>query len=173
MGSDAVHKRVSQLAALLEDIHGLYDELHGVIQRKLEGMRRADAEAMSAASSRERFLTGRLRERDGLRKQLLEHIGSQLGLDPGAARCMTVSEVASHVGEPLAGRLSALAASIRPLMQRTAEANRVAALAGREVLGHFRRVYTTLAASGAEPGTYSRSGRAEALHSTRVFEVTG
>lgn len=173
MSHNALQKRVAQLVTLLEEIRRLYEELGGVIQRKLEGMRRADTEAMASASNRERFLTGRLRERDGLRRQLMELIGDQLGLPAADARSMTVSDVASRVGEPLAGRLTALADSTRTLMQQTAEGNRLAGLVGKEMLGHFRQVYASLTSGASRNGVYSRSGRPETTGLTQMFEATG
>jgi len=171
--SAAPEKRVGQLLALLEEMHQLCAELREVIGRKLAAMRRADTEAMAQAAGRERFLTERLEEREGLRKQLMELIGEQFGRDGKASRAMTISELASRVGEPLAVRLTALGGVLRQAMQQTAEANRVAALVGREMLGHFQRIYAVMAAGGREQSGYSRLGGAQSGAGARLFEVTG
>jgi hypothetical protein len=171
MAQPQVEQRVGQLTQVLGEMKRLHDELAVVVRNKLAAMRAADADRLRSATSREEFLTGRLREQDGLRKQLLELIGATFGIDPKAARQMCVRDLADRVAEPMRSRLLGLAAALRERVTETAEVNRVAAVVTHEMLKHFRSVYETMARATASAGVYSRTGQTERCTEMNVFNA--
>lgn len=168
----ASEQRVAQLVTVLGELKRLHDELAIVVQRKLDAMRAANADAIRSTCSREEFLAQKIREQDGLRRQLLELVGTQMGLAGEVARAMTVTELADRVGEPARSRLLVLAAALRERVRATADTNRVVGLVSHEMLKHFRQVYGVMAEANRAPGLYSRRGRNENPAIT-VFEAVG
>lgn len=166
-------QRVGQVVAVLAELRRLHDDLGVVVQRKLQAMRTADTDGLRSAVAREEFLTQKIREQDGLRKQILQLIGEQIGMPAAKARAMTVRELAGRVSEPARSRLLALGAALRETVQETAESNRVAAIVSQEMLKHFRRVFQMMAEANRTPGAYSRTGRAESKNGMSVFEAVG
>jgi len=171
MATVTVERRVEQLETVLGELRRLHDELSLVVRNKLESIRKADTDAIRSATTREEFLIGRIREQDGMRKQLLELIGKALDVPAPRARVMTIREVAAHVTEPARSRLLALAAALRERVRETAEGNRVAAVVSHEMLRHFRQVYEVMARVDDSPAVYSRTGRAERRCGTNVFDA--
>lgn len=173
MSATAADKRVAQLVTLLEEIQRLYAELADVLERKLTAVRRADTAGMTASSRRERFLVDRIRERDGLRRQLMVMLGQAWGVDGRTAEAMPVREVAGRVEGMLADRLTALADAIRAAMERVAHANRIIDVVGRSMAQHFRSVYDAMTAGMRQRDVYARNGRTDTGAALRVFEMTG
>lgn len=173
MRDRTAERRVSQLVTLLEDIRRLYEELRDVMERKLVGMRHADTDVVMATARRERFLTDRIQERNGLRRQLMELIAESLGEARAAGATMSVSDVASRMHGETAEQLRALALTTRTVMLRVSDLNRIAGVVGKEMQEHFRRVQSAMTAGLRRPGGYSRSGGIEASETLQVFETTG
>lgn len=166
-----MEQRLDQLLTVLGEIKRLYDELGVVVQAKLEAMRRADADGIRSACSREEFLTRRLGEQDGLRKQILDLLGESLALGERRGRTLTLREVGERVGEPWRSRLLSVAAALKAKLEETAERNRVAALVSQEMVKHFRQVYEVMAQSNQTVTLYSRTGKPEARASRAVFDA--
>ncbi len=174
MAGVSYEKRVEQVVRVLDELKHLHDELAVVVKGKIQAMRAADTDALRSAVAREGFLTQRIREQDGLRRQIMELVGELLGLSPDEAGRMTVSELAQRTVEPARSRLLAVAAAIREKAQEAARANEVAAMITAEMLKHFRHVFEVMAQVDArEVGLYSRTGRTEARAAMSVFEAVG
>lgn len=173
MSATLADKRVAQLVTLLEEIQRLYVELADVLERKLTAVRRADTAGMTASSRRERFLVDRIRERDGLRRQLMVLVGQAWDMNAKAAEKMSVREVAAKSEKALADRLTALADAIRAAMERVAHANRIIDVVGKSMSQHFRSVYEAMTSGLRERDVYSRTGRPTGDVALRVFEMTG
>jgi hypothetical protein len=171
VASVTIEQRIEQLTTVLGELKRLHDELWLVVRNKLEAMRKADTDAIRSATAREEFLIRRMREQDGLRKQLLELIGKLVNIPAPQARRMAVSEVADYAKEPVKSQLLALAAALRDRVKETAEGNRVAAVVSHEMLKHFRQVYDVMAQVDQGPAVYSRTGQAERRTGTSVFDA--
>ncbi len=174
MTNATLDKRVGQVVQVLSELKHLHDELALVVRRKLDAMRAADTDALRSAVAREEFLAQRIREQDGLRRQIVELIGAALGRSAAESRAMTVSELAECLGEPARSRLLLLAGALRERVRETGELNRVAGAVSREMLRHFRHVFQVMAqASPPSGGVYTRSGFTETRTGMSVFEAVG
>lgn len=168
-----VEQTVRDLVRLLDEMRELYGQLRTTIRKKLQAMREASIELLQSCTAREGFLAGRIAEREGLRRQLVERLAGRLGLAPAAARSMPVSQVAQHLSEPLRGRLLAVAAGLREQAEAVQTANRTAALATGSMLKHLRAVTDAMTEGGTESTVYSAAGRPEVHQAVRVFEAVG
>ena len=153
------------LMGTLETIHG---DLAGLMQRNVEAMRRADVEGLTELGAKEIALTQRLRERDAMRRQVLERIGKSLGLNAARARTLTVSQLTMHLDGPQRTKLMAAARKLRTEVFRSARTNRIAGAIAREVLEHMRWVFASVRRLGQEGNEYG-GGRME----HRILDAVG
>ncbi|MBN1341935.1 MAG: flagellar protein FlgN [Phycisphaerae bacterium] len=169
----ALESRSGELVTLMGDLKKLHEELLAVVQQKLAAMKRADTEALNSCLAREQFLADRIRQREGLRQQLVQIIARELGLDAERVRELSLKDLAGHFNEPRRGQLLALAASVRGVLEAIDSANRVAALVTGEMLKHFRQVYSAMAQAGGSSGRYSAGGQLMTDRPMQVFEAVG
>lgn len=169
----ALQSRCGELVVLLGDLKELHEQLLGVIQQKLAAMRRADTDGINSCVAREKFLSERIRQREGLRQQLVQLIARALDVPSESAQEMSVAQVAEHLPEPRRGQLLTLSTATREILETLNEANRVAALVTSEMLKHFREVYSAIARTGGSVGTYSAGGERMQGRSVQVFEAVG
>jgi len=182
-------KRVDELITVLAELKGLHDELLVVLRAKLDAMRRADAERMQSCGARERFLAERIRQREGLRRQLAEIVADGLGLhervgaetagrqakptERRATEAITVSRLAERIGEPRRTRLTVLAAQIREAIEQVDRVNRVVALVAMEMAEHFRRVREVMISAGIEQDVYLPTGTRARVGVSHVIDAVG
>jgi len=166
-------RRLEDLATLLERLETLHDRLHQAIRRKIEAMRRNDLGAMGDATQEEARLAGQIREREGLRKQLLEALGREAGWPMSGARVLPASELLSRLAEPqrsaLAGRVERLRASVA----RVAQANRLAGAVARGTLDHLGWVFAAVRHEDGKAAGYSDRGGAVVAAGTRILDAVG
>ncbi len=168
-----VESRSRDLVALMCDLKELHEELLSVIGQKLAAMRRADTDALNSCLARERFLSDRIRQQEGLRQQLVRLMGQEIGLPAEAAQQLSLRDLAEELGEPRRAQLLGLAASVREVLAAIDRSNKVATLVTEEMLKHFRRVYAAMARAGHSAGTYSSGGELTTDRPARVFEAVG
>jgi hypothetical protein len=168
-----IESRSGELAFLLSDLKKLHEELLAVIQHKLAAMRRADADAINSCLAREQFLVGRIRQQEGLRQQLVQLIGKELGLTPEQAVRLPLKALAERLDEPRRGQLLAQAAGLRETMLGIDRSSKVAAMVTGEMLKHFRQVCLAMARAVQSTGTYSPTGRLNSEAPAGVFEAVG
>lgn len=168
-----VERRTGELQTLLSELSDSYAHLERVLERQLEAMRRAEPAAMHALSDEAGRIASRIRERDGLRVQLMGVLGTGLGLEAEAARRMSLRELAERLGEPQRGALLVLAERLRVQALRVDRLNRIIALVSGEMLRHMRRVYEALSEGAEKPVTYSARGHSRPAAVSRVFEMVG
>lgn len=166
-----LEQRLDQLVTVLGELRRLYDELAVVVRNKLTAMRKAETDAIRSACSREEFLTQKIAEQDGLRKQILDLIGELLILGDRKGRTLTITELNGYISEPYRSRLVGLAAALRSRLEETAEMNRVAAIVSHEMVKHFHQVYEVMARANESAGLYSRTGQAVTRPAVTVFDA--
>ena len=166
--SDAV---AGQLAECLAEMRGLYEELLAILRRKLEAMRRAHTESLHSCAARERFLLQRIAEAESSRKTLAADL--QLRAGSKSKGPVSITQFAERVGEPGRSKLLVLADGLRRLVEQTNQANQVAALAGKELLAHFRHVYDVMRAAERDTGTYDVRGARTAGSAQRILDAVG
>ncbi len=166
-------RRLKDLLRLLESIRALHKTLEGVIRLKLEAMRRADLSAMQTALERERVLTERLREREGLRRQLMDAIAKEMGLTGEPGRMLTVTGLAKGLKASSRRALWACADALSGALARTAQANRVAAVTTRALINHMQWVFGSVRPAGGSSGVYSVRGTEVPSGGTILLETVG
>ncbi len=169
-------KRADELIVVLGELKSLHEELLLVIRRKLEAMRRADGEQMQSCAARERFLAERIRQREGLRRQLAEAVTESLEMgasDRKAAKMVKVGELAERMDEPRRSRMIVLASAIRQAIEQVDQANRVAALVGQEMAKHFQKVREAVISASGDGGVYCRTGRCVRMGGSHVLDAVG
>lgn len=139
---------IDELVALMGGLEGLYGELTQLLESKVNAMRRADVECMSQLGAKEIALTQRMRDRDALRKQVLERIGKSIGLNSARSRTLTVSQLTAHLDEPKRATLMEAAKRLRTAVFRSARVGRLAGAVARDVLEHMRWVFASVRPKG-------------------------
>ena len=166
-------KYLRDLLRLLDGLQRLHGQLLTLIRSKIDAMRRAEISAMRELSEQEQTLARRLEEREGLRRQLMDAIGEQLGLPPRAARALSVSQLASRLPEGQRADLLDTAGKLREAVAKVAQANRVAGAISREILTHLKWVFASVRPADVRPVGYSGDGEAVGTLDARIFETVG
>lgn len=165
--------RIRDLITLLTRLSDLYDELFALVDEKIAAMRRADLDAMRACGDKEQLLARTLHERQGLRIQLMEALGKELGLPPAVARAITVSQLATHIPAPQRKVLTDAADRLRATIAKVAQANRVAGVISRELVNHLRWVFAAVRPQDDRPVDYGDAGVLVSRPATYLFEAVG
>jgi len=166
-------KRLNDLVKLLDGLYGLHDELTGVIRGKIEAMKRADTEQMRCHGEREHALVEAIREREGLRRQLMDLVAKDIGLPARSARTISLRQLAARTPHPHREALEGAGDRLRVCMARVAAANRVASETARQVVGHLRWVFASVRPGDSRPMGYSQAGRLVAAAETSLLDAMG
>lgn len=173
MSANATSSTATSLTRLLDQLRALYERLLALIEEKMGAMRRADLHTLRALHEEEASLVHRLQEREGLRRQLMRLLGQELGWSDGAGRSATIPQLAEGVGGGQRDELMVAAADLREVVARTARANRVAAIATRDVLHHMQWVLPSIRPGGRQPAGYSAKGGTVDANGALLFETLG
>jgi hypothetical protein len=166
-------KRLKDLIRLLGQLQQLHEDLATIVKEKVEAMRRADMPTLQKQGERERRLVQRIQQREGLRHQLMDAIGEQLGLPPRAARALTVSQLVGKLPSAQRKGIPEAADHLRTAVSKVARANRVAGMVARELVDHLRRVFAAVRPKSDGDGGYTGHGAATARCENRIFEAVG
>lgn len=165
-------KSLEKIAGDLEVVLREMVEAQGRLLSELRGkrllLRSGDREGLVAACERENGVLRRISE---LERARLELIGEATGLlADGAAKPLSLREIAERVGEPGRGRLLVLRERLRELIEvsraEAAVAKRVSEALGR----HMQGVVQTI--GGMFSGTYGRPGRSQGVFAVSTFVTT-
>lgn len=174
MSAATVTTLVDRLAELLENLTARQAALHAVIRGKLEAMRRADVEAMIAATHREGELTSEVTALDGQRRELAAKLSEALSRSASErGRRMSLRSLAARLDAVQRARILKLADTLRRRMLDVAEANRVVELVSREMLTFFKDVFSAMVRDDESPLTYSAGGELGAAFGARVLDAVG
>jgi hypothetical protein len=166
-------RRLNDLVRLMGVLERLHEGLLTLVQAKIDAMKRADMPAMSALKDREQAVVRQLREREGLRRQLVDWMGEEMGLPSREARAWSVSQLAARLSEPGRTKLLDAAGGLRQVISRVAQANRIAGAVSREILNHLGWVFASVRPVEGRPVGYSGRGAVVAASQTRIFEIVG
>lgn len=165
--------RVSDLVRLLDQVRSLYEQLFSLIDAKLDAMRRCDIDAMRVCNDRENALAKRLEEREGLRRQLVDAIGEELGLPSRAARLLTITQIANRLPQAQRTRLMESVGRLRQSVAKVSQANRVSGAVTRGIVDHLRWVFAAVRGGEEAPAGYSRGGAVVSHASGPLFDAVG
>lgn len=163
---------VTTLVQLLGRMERLYNELTIMLERKLAAMRAADFERLTAIARAEAALIDESQRCEGARRQIMDRIGTSLGMNGRTARVMTVSQLCGHLDDAAAGELRGAASGLRSAMEGTKRANHVAGTAAAVLVGHLKRVWAA-ARPAAVGGEYTRSGRPASGLDPTILDAMG
>lgn len=166
-------RRLNDLVRLLDGLYGLHDELAGVIRGKIEAMKRADAEQMRLHGEREQSLVDAIREREGLRRQMMDQVAQDIGLPARSARTISLRQLAARTPRPHRDALERTGDKLRDCMARVAAANRVAGEIAKQVVGHLRWVFASVRPLDSRPMGYSQAGRLVSATETSLLDAMG
>ncbi len=173
MTAIAESKRVRDLQRLLEQLRALHEELFTLVDAKIAGMRRADVPALTECSAREIALIQRLTERESFRGQLMDAIGSEVGLPPRACRAMSVSQLAERLEGPQRDALQAAADQLRRVVMKVTQANRVCGAVSLELVHHLRWVMAAVRPRDEKPNGYAGNGTLVGSDRAAFLELVG
>lgn len=165
-------RRLTDLCRLLEQLRAGYDELANATRQKIEAMRTANLALISGCASAEERVLAHLKERMGLRAQLMDALGIQMGMPRGMGKQLTLNQLCERLDSKWQSSIQDAAESLRGAACRAAHANRVAGTAARDLLMHLRWVFDAVK-PGCEAGCYSRGGNRLAVSGTTLLDTVG
>jgi hypothetical protein len=169
----AISKHVRSLVQVLEELGVSHGELLDLIEQKTDAMKRADIETMGSLVDREQAVVKHINERNGLRRQLMEAIGSQIGIGPRNARLMTASQLAARLPEPEGRSIRGAAKKLGDAMTLVSKANRMAGAISRGILAHLKAVFAAVSTPENQKAGYTDAGGAVSANDPLLFEAVG
>lgn len=164
---------VRDLIRLMSDLMGLHSEMVMHMRSKLEAIRTADSDRIQSITARELLLASRVREREGLRRQIAERIAEGLGIDRMRGRSMRLTELAELLPEPRRSQLLVSAAGLREKLEELERLQQTTAMVTEQMLQHLGEVLRVMTAGTGPSDVYSRSGRRSEPSAASVFEAVG
>ncbi len=165
--------RLGDLVTLLDQLREMYEEMLALIDQKIDAMRKADLDAMRVCQEAEQDLTRRVNEREGLRRQLMDAIGAELRLPPGAGRALSISQLTDKLGKSERAPTISAADRLKNTIAKVAQANRVAGVISGEIVHHLRWVFAAVQPREEKPAAYSGAGVVVPRPGARLFETVG
>jgi len=166
-------RHVRDLVRLLNEQTRAHEELLAAVRDKVAAMKRADLHTMREMTIKEQALVRLIQEREGLRRQIMDLVGTDLGMAAREARSLTVSQLATRLPGESSPALMHAANRLRDVMHKVAQSNRVAQMACREVIDHMKWVFASVRPKDEPPVAYAGNGTLLGSASTRILEVMG
>ena len=165
------NEHLRDLTRLLGHLRDLQDRLAGLVQAKVDAMKLADMAVMRELGAKEQAIVAEINEREGLRRRLMDVIGKELGMPEGAARVMTVSQLAARLPAAQATSLTTAAEALRGAVARLAQVNRVSGSATRLILNHLKWVFASVRPKDGKPVAYAGDGAPVGPLGAQLFEA--
>ena len=159
------------LVQLLSGMMGIHRELAMHMREKLEAIKVADSDRMHSITAREMLLADRLREREGLRKQLTRRLMQELSIEVDPS--MKLTALAERFPEPRRSQLLVTASGLRESLGQVEQLRVTTALISQEMLKHLAEVMAVMKGGVGGVDVYSRSGQRERAGVACVFEAVG
>lgn len=159
--------------SVFEQLTSLHEELAGVIERKIDAVRRNDFQAVRDAGACEQALVTRIQEREGLRRQLVDAIGDQAGWPAGAARRLSAAQFSERLDESQRAPLSQRVEALRSGVAQVSRMNRVASAVCRNVLTHMKWVFAAIRPADGGASGYTGAGTPATRISTQLIDAVG
>jgi len=174
MNQKQVEQSAAELISMLRQLVELQEQLHGAIREKLAAMRRCDPDEMMAAAQREGELVAQVTAIDERRKKTVEGLCCSLDMPKAAAiEYVTLRALAARLDAKLRGPLLQMGQALRERMLKVAESNRVVEMVCREMLSHFKTLFSAFMQNEDGPQTYSSRGAADAGSGLKVLDAVG
>jgi hypothetical protein len=166
--------QTQELAQQLDRLESLHRRLLEIINRKIEAMRRSDIDEIRACLDPEAALVQQIAEQEGRRKRMVGQMGQQLGLSPSRARTVNLRRLADRLPPEQRPPLLHATDRLRTAVAKVAERNRVAGVIAREILRHFRHVFSAMTSGGGPgPESYTHHGQRQTVAPKRLLDAVG
>lgn len=166
-------KRFSSFIELIKQFKRLHQGLLDAMSAKIEAMKQGDFEQMRRLDEKQRELVKAVREREGIRRQLLDAIGRDEGKDSGQLRKLSLLQLASRLVEPQRLELLDAARELKLVMGAVARKNNVAKTVVGGVLENLRFVFESVKAGSSKESNYSGAGTAIASNAAGMLDAVG
>lgn len=172
MNTTVLTHLTDSLAAVLEGLIALHEAMHSVIGGKLEAMRAGDVDGMLAGARHEAEIAEQVERLSGERIRIVATLAAALKL-PVTPSAVSLRMLAARlIGEDRA-RLLGLASRLRERMVSVGEANRTVEFVCREMLVHFKTLFTCIVRGADSPATYQRDGEMGCQAGVQVLDALG
>lgn len=173
MVRNVTSKNATDLMTLLDGLCELQVRLIELVRTKMQAIRAADVVKLREICIAERALAKELQARDGLRRELINAIGAEMGLSQGKARTLTVSRIAARLPDSAGDQLMSVTNRLRGFVAQAAQANRAAGSVSHDLLNHLRWVFASVAPKSDESVGYSGTGTLSGPSANRLFDAVG
>ena len=158
MNRERVDNLTNDLATVLDRMIAMHELQLGILQRKLDAMRTSDPEQITQICGEESDIAGALVELNTKRYRVVADICEALGMErPDKPERITLRSLVQALPSGLQQRLLALGEELRLNMLKVAEINRTVELVCREMLTHFKVLFSAFA-TGDGNDMYSDTG---------------
>lgn len=165
---------VNELCGVLERLVELQDAIHRVIRRKLDVMRTSDPTEIMRVCAEEAELAAQSANLDAARRRLVGDLCEIAGMPrPSQPERVTLRALTQALPVDGRERLLSLGEALRMRMLKVAESNRTVELVCREMLAHFKQLFSAFTTPDEETGTYSGTGTRHAAKGAAVLDAVG
>lgn len=155
-------KQLNQLESHLRDLLTEHESLLTLVRRKQKAMREADARLVGDCCELENERVQKIGEIEKTRQVVVAELTAMLA--PGAAKPLTVSQIAERLDEPQRGKLLVLQAKLVGVIHDVRQESAVTKAAMERLLSHVNGMVQTIVKT-VGGGTYGRQGEVRATPS--------
>lgn len=166
-------RTLNDLTALLADMADLHQCLETLVRSKTDAMRAAEIDKVRLTTVQEQAIVTRINEREGLRRQIMDRLGTHLDMAAGSARSMTMSQLQRRVPKECRARLGEAVGLLQTAVADLARVNRIAMGIARGVVGHFQSVFEAVAAGDGVSVGYSHTGGTVTGKDAKILDAVG
>lgn len=149
----------AELMAYLDGLYATLKELTALADRKLDGLRSANADALHRCAAEESELLQNLFRSAQGRAALLARLAQ--ALHQPDLRGVPLNQLADRLPEPRASTLRAKNVALQSAATELQRRNRISATVAQQLLGHLRGVFDELAQATQEAVGYGPQGKVE------------
>ena len=160
-------------------------DLAGLLENKLDAMRRYDVWSLESLAANENRLIDNLQANSQRRNSAVRNVAQQLfdlpadpvrhaSIPTGAAptnSLPTARQIAEKASPINRDKILALTAMLKDVTQTVQRLSGINATASQKMLGHFDHVFRIIAQSGRDIGLYGRAGTRFHLEQNRLFDA--
>lgn len=174
------------LMMLLGRTEARLESMAELAERKIALIRKADMKQMRSLVREEEALVAELQDQDSLRNKLMDRIGTRLGWPDRQGRSFSLRTMIERIMETADAadggvamaleKLALLADRLKSLHARATESNRRAGEVSRQVLSHFRHIFSAVARVDESMIGYSKAGATDSRPrkgGARILDTVG
>lgn len=145
-------------------------ELAGLLENKLDAMRRYDVRRLDSIAANEHRLIDNLHANSQRRNTAVGCVAQQL-FDRSTGSLPTARQIAEKTSAVNGDKILALTAMLKDVTKTVKRLSGINATASQKMLGHFDHIFRIIAQSGRDIGLYGRAGTKFHLEQNRLFDA--